>query len=88
MSCRFQPYSGTGESLKNYLERYNAAVAEVGNPKDDAILMALTRGVDPDLEFGGWLAKAFSYIGQLFLEGVSISEEAGGAMGKIKRHGE
>jgi len=45
-----------GESLKNYLERFNTAVMEVNHPKDNTILMALTRYVEPDSDFSDWLA--------------------------------
>jgi len=48
---------GPGESLKNYLELFNIAITEISNPKDDAILMALTMGVDPDSDFGDWLSR-------------------------------
>ena len=45
-----------GEPLKTYLQRFQAAATEVSNPNDLAILMAVMRGVDPDSEFGEWLA--------------------------------
>ena len=45
-----------GESLKEYLQRFHVAATEVSNPNDHAILMAVMRGVDPDSEFGDWLA--------------------------------
>ena len=66
----------SGESLKAYLQRFQAAATEVSNPNDHAILMAVMRGVDPDSEFGEWLAgkppttlerfysKAHQYIGR------------------------
>ena len=45
-----------GESLKEYLQRFHVVATEVSNPNDHAILMAVMRGVDPDTEFGDWLA--------------------------------
>ena len=45
-----------GETLRHYLERFHAAYVEVSNPNDNSILMALTKGIDPDSEFGDWLA--------------------------------
>ena len=45
-----------GETLRHYLERFHTACAEIRNPNDNSILMALTKGIDPDSEFGNWLA--------------------------------
>src|SRR5574338_369091 len=45
-----------GESLKDYLQRFHVAATEVSNSNDHAILMAVMRGVDPEFEFGDWLA--------------------------------
>ena len=45
-----------GESLKAYLQRFHIAAIEVSNPNDHTILIAVMRGVDPDSEFGDWLA--------------------------------
>ena len=46
-----------GEILRHYLERFHTACAEISNPNDNSILMALTKGIDPDSEFGNWLAE-------------------------------
>jgi len=43
--------------LKNYPKSFNTAANEIGNPNDNSILVALVRGVDPDSEFGDWLAE-------------------------------
>ena len=45
-----------GETLRHYLERFHTACAEISNPNDNSILMALTKRIDPDSEFGNWLA--------------------------------
>ena len=45
-----------GESLKDYLERFHTAVVEISNPNDHAISMVVIRGIDPESEFGDWLA--------------------------------
>ena len=45
-----------GETLRRYLERFHAVCAEISNPNDNSILMALTKGIDADSEFGSWLA--------------------------------
>lgn len=44
-----------GETLRCYLERFHAACAETSNPNDNSILMALTKGIDPDSKFSNWL---------------------------------
>ena len=50
-----------GETLRRYLERFNAACAEISNPNDNSILVALTKGIDPDFEFGNWLAESLPH---------------------------
>ena len=45
-----------GETLRRNLERFHAACVEISNPNDNSILMALTKGIDVDSEFGNWLA--------------------------------
>lgn len=45
-----------GETLRRYLEIFHATCAEISNPNDNSVLMTLTKGIDPDFEFGNRLA--------------------------------
>ena len=61
-----------GESLKSYLDRFNLAVTEVSDPHEPFILMALIEGVDPDTEFGDYLARKPPPTKELFYEKANI----------------
>lgn len=50
-------FQGPGDSLKDFLQRFNTAVTVVSNPRKNIILMALIGGIHPDTNFREWLSR-------------------------------
>lgn len=61
-----------GETLKSYLDRFNQSVAEVSDPHEKTILIALIDEVDIETEFGIYLAGKPPLTRELFYKKVRI----------------